>query len=420
MKITNIRLIIFGLFFSIFRFIIYPIEDYPDIVFIYNRLVERGNPLAEYFNLDALFDKSGCAGVRYSSIITDYIFGGGHYNCTSSFPFSFSYFYSFLLIAIFLILLLLFFYKLSKSLFPLEQKIYSRLLFNLILLPSTSYFLLMLHPDIIYSFLMISFILFSFFLSFKKKLMYIYPIYIGPLIYLINNFEDENQYLIFLLLLFSSLFSLFLSKLNFVKKFFNALAFQFDRFLNLNFKIFRKDVFYISIFISFIIFIILYLRIKLLFLFAFDTDAALIEDVTFIAQVYTNEDDYYVFSTIEKYPIFVRLFGTLQGLIISTTMGIKPSIFTTLAVFSSFILGFIRSYSYKNLIPLFIRIFGLVLFFSVLVIISIFPFFSYSKYWLFLSPFLALFMVFTPRLSIASLSLVYLELILKSSWISLP
>ena len=102
MKITNVRLIIFGLLFSIFRFFIYPIEDYPDIQFIYNRLIERGNPLAEFFNLNALFEKSGCAAVRYSSIITDYIFGGGHYSCRSSFPISFSYFYSFAIITLLL------------------------------------------------------------------------------------------------------------------------------------------------------------------------------------------------------------------------------------------------------------------------------------------------------------------------------
>ena len=43
-------------------------------------------PLAKFFNLDALLEKSGCSATRYSSIITDYIFGGGHYNCSSSFP----------------------------------------------------------------------------------------------------------------------------------------------------------------------------------------------------------------------------------------------------------------------------------------------------------------------------------------------
>ena len=278
----------------------------------------------------------------------------------------------------------------------------------------------MLHPDVVYNFFIISFILLAFYLSYKNKLIFIYLLYIPPFIYLINNLQDENQYLIFLILLVTSLFSLFLSKLKFIKDFFNQLSFQFNRFLNLNFFVMRKEFLYVSVLISLVIFIVLYLRIKLLYLFAFDSDSALISDITFIAQVYTNEDDTLTFSTIERYPIFVRLFGTLQGLIISTTMGIKPSIFTTFVFYISFFLGFIRCYSYKNLIPLFIKIFGVVLFFSVMVIISVFPFFSYSKYWIFLSPFLALFMVFTPRLSIASLFLVYLELILKSSWISPP
>ena len=421
MKITNIKLIIFGLFFSIFRFIIFPIEDYPDIQFIYRRLIARGNPIAEFFKLNELFEKSGCAAVRYSSIITDYIFGGGHYSCRYSFPVSYPYFYSFAILTVLLVSLFLLFHTLSKNLFVLEQKIYSRILFNLILLPSTSYFFLMLHPDVIYHFFIISFILFSFFLSFKKKLIYIFPIYTIPFISLVNlTFDDENQYIVFLLLLLTSSFSLFLSKLRFIKQFFDSLSFQFRRFLNQKFTIVRKDFFYISVFLSLIIFVVLYLRIKLLYLFAFESDAPLLSEVTFIANVYTNEEDTIVFSTIEKYPIFVRLFGTLQGLVISTTMGIKPSIFTTLTFFSSFILGFIRCYSFKNLIPLFIKIFGVVSFLSVFLVISIFPFFSYSKYWIFLSPFLALYMAFTPRLAITSYFLVYLELILKSSWISLP
>ena len=278
----------------------------------------------------------------------------------------------------------------------------------------------MLHPDIIYHFFIISFILCLFFLSYKKKLIYIFPIYIIPFTLLVENFDEEQQYIVFLLLLVISLFSLFLSKLKFIKQFFDSLSFQFGRFLKNNFNFIRKDFFYISVFISLIIFLILYLRIKLLYLFAFESDTPLISDVTFIANVYTNDEDTVVFSTIEKYPIFVRLFGTLQGLIISTTMGIKPSIFTTFVFFSSFILGFIRCYSYKNIIPLFIKIFGIVSFLSVFLVIAIFPFFSYSKYWIFLSPFLALFMAFTPRLSITSFFLVYIELILKSSWISLP
>ena len=199
----------------------------------------------------------------------------------------------------------------------------------------------MLHPDIIYHFFIISFVLLLFYLSYKKRLTYIYPIYTIPFILLVNNFEDENQYLIFILLVATSLFSLFLSKLKFIKQFFDSLAIQFNRLLNFNFRIVRKDFFYFSVFISLLIFIVLYLRIKLLYLFAFETDAPLIEDVTFIANVYSNEDDYYVFSTLEKYPIFVRLFGTLQGLVISTTFGIKPSIFTTLTFFSSFTIGFI-------------------------------------------------------------------------------
>jgi len=278
----------------------------------------------------------------------------------------------------------------------------------------------MLHLDVLYHFMIISFILSIFYLSFKKKIIYIYPIFTIPFIYLIYDLRVDNQYIIFLFLLFTSLLSLVLSKQNFVKKFFNQISFQLNRFLNLNFIKIRKNFLYLTIILSLIVFIVLYLRIKLLYLFSIEDDFSILSDVTSIVSQYTDEDNLLLFSTIEKYPIFFRLFGTLQGLIISSTFGLKPSIFTTLTFFLAFFIGSLRCYSQEKLIPLFIRIYGLVLFLSVVVLISIFPFFSYTKYWIFLAPFLSLFMVFTPRLSIASFFLVYLEIILKSSWISLP
>lgn len=420
MKISNIKLLIYGFSLSLLRFLIFPIDDYPDIIYIYGRLLDSENKfsLAKLFNLDKIIFEKSCDFIKQSSIINDYIFGGGYYTC-DPYPMSYSYFYFFILITAIFIFLILFFYKLSKNLFLKEQKIYSRLILNLIFLPSIPYFLLMLHPDVLYNFMIISFVLLIFYLSFKKKIIYIYPIFTIPYIYLIYNLRIDNQYLIFLFLLLTSFLSLVLSKQNFVIKFFNKLNIQINRFLNMNFWKIKKDFLYITIFITLLIYIVLYLRIKLLYLFSIEDQFLFLSDVTRIASQYTNEDNLILFSSIEKYPIIFRLFGTLQGLIISTTFGLKPSIFTTLVFFSSFFIGFLRCYSQKEIIPLFIKIYGLVLFLSVIIIISIFPFFSYTKYWIFLAPFLSLYMVFTPRLAVSSYFLVYLEIILKSSWISL-
>ena len=137
-----------------------------------------------------------------------------------------------------------------------------------------------------------------------------------------------------------------------------------------------------------------------------------------IAQGYSNEENILYFETIDKYPLYIRLFGLLQGLILTTTWGIKPSIFTTFLFFSSIIVGFLRCYSFNDFVPLFIKLYFLILLLFTVIIISIFPFFSYAKYWLFFLPFLSLFMSFTPRLSMISIGLIYLELVFKSPWLN--
>ena len=141
-------------------------------------------------------------------------------------------------------------------------------------------------------------------------------------------------------------------------------------------------------------------------------------NIQMIAEGYSNEDNFEYFSTIDKYPIYIRIFGLFHGLILTTTWGVKPSIFTTCLFFSSIIVGILRCYTFDKVVPLFIKLYFLILLFSTVIIISIFPFFSYAKYWLFFLPFMGLFMSFNFRWSIISIALVYLELVFKSSWLN--
>ena len=117
-------------------------------------------------------------------------------------------------------------------------------------------------------------------------------------------------------------------------------------------------------------------------------------------------------------PTYLRLLGIFQGVVILTPFGLKPTIVTTLLFFSSFFTGLIRTFSLKNSIfPVFIKIFIITSFLMLFFVISLFPFFSYVKYWFYLIPFAALFMSLTPRISLLSFVLIYVELVLKSHWI---
>ena len=142
------------IFVSFLRFIIIPIEDYPDIITIYKKTLEFDNwfgSISRNFNLDKLFTNS-CFVAQPSTLINNYLIGGGFYKC-KTFPISIEYIYMFLIIILFFILFILFFNKLSYRLKNNQRIIFSRTLFFLILLPSTNYFLLMLHPDNLYNFL---------------------------------------------------------------------------------------------------------------------------------------------------------------------------------------------------------------------------------------------------------------------------
>ena len=117
-------------------------------------------------------------------------------------------------------------------------------------------------------------------------------------------------------------------------------------------------------------------------------------------------------------PLILRILGIFQGTVILTPFGIKPTIITTILFFSSFLIGFIRTFSLKNSeFPAFIKIFMITSFLMMLFVLSIFPFFSYVKYWFYLVPFMALLMSLTPRISLLSFVLIYCELVFKSHWI---
>ena len=158
MKLKPIYFINSIVFASFLRFIIIPIEDYPDIINLYvdkrSGVLNSENWIgyfARLFRLDELFT-SPCYVVRSSSIINDYFFGGGFYKCTS-FPISIRYLSISLLLLSLIIIFFLFCYKLSYQLGNNQKIIFKKTLFFLLLLPATNYFLLMLHTDNLYNFL---------------------------------------------------------------------------------------------------------------------------------------------------------------------------------------------------------------------------------------------------------------------------
>ena len=152
MKIKALYLINAIIFSSFLRFITIPIEDYPDIIYIYNKTLGFDNwfgSIARNFNLDKLFTNS-CYVVQPSTLINNYLIGGGFYKC-KSFPMSIEYIYMFLIILSFFIFFIFTFKKLSSCLKNNQRIIFSKTLFFLMLLPSTNYFLLMFLPKLLRS-----------------------------------------------------------------------------------------------------------------------------------------------------------------------------------------------------------------------------------------------------------------------------
>ena len=115
MKVKALYLINAIIFSSFLRFIIIPIEDYPDIKNNYWITLDYENwvgSIARLFRLDKLFDGS-CDINQPSSLVNNYIIGGGFYKCTN-FPISTNYIYVFFILLSLIIGIFLIFYKLLK------------------------------------------------------------------------------------------------------------------------------------------------------------------------------------------------------------------------------------------------------------------------------------------------------------------
>ena len=119
--------------------------------------------VAKFFNLFNLFESYSCSVLKPKEPILNYVIGGGIYNC-ENLHLSFTYFYFFIGIFLIFLLFILFFYKISFYLPDLTKKLFRTTILNLILLPSTTFFLLSLHIDVPYLFLtLFCFIYWTFF-----------------------------------------------------------------------------------------------------------------------------------------------------------------------------------------------------------------------------------------------------------------
>ncbi len=416
MKISKYNLFLSFIFASFFRFIIFPLDDYPDIFYIYRKILNSSDflGLVRIFNLSNLFEGRFCGTIRSPSLFFDYLLGGGYYKC-QSLPFTYNYFFYYFLISFVFLLLILFFYKLSTHLGS-NKNLYRRIIFNLTLLPSVPFFLLAFHIDVPHHFLSISFVMVSFYLSFLNRLKYLYPIIIVPF-FIVKTIAPDNQSVIEIGIFLVSLLSFYLSKNKFVINLLDKFALQFKRILARKFA-FSKNLLFLFL-IPFVIIIFLTISYRG---FLINSLASIFPvDKTFLSTIFTSyfSDDNQSYEIIFKYPILFRIFGTIQGLIISTPFGIKPSLITTLVFLTSFFKGFLRIFSLESKIfPNYIKLFFISSSLMIFLTITLFPFFSYSKYYVFLTPFLALFMSFTPRLSLIGILMIYFELALKSFWLS--
>ena len=417
MRVTRANLIFASLIAAFIRLFVFPLDDYPDIFFVYRRMIEFKLyfNIANYVDLFDLFKSYSCRVLTPADPVINYLVGGGTYKC-DNFPLSFTYIYFFLIAFAVFLLIIFYFYKLSSKLKDWDKELFRRTILNSILLPSTLFFLLSFHVDVPYHFLTYALIFGSYLLAFQKRLKILLPIFLIPFTFLILIAPD-NQLIIFGGLLITAAFSHYLSKQSFILKIFEKISYQFSKFANLKLLVFKKS-FLNYILVSLIIISSIVLSSdKILEYLASNVSLETLGEIYKISKTSlyfkVNEiDDLY--ST----PIYLRLLGVFQGIVILTPFGIKPTIITTLLFFSSFFTGLIRTFSLKNSeFPVFIKIFMITSFLMILFVISLFPFFSYVKYWFYLIPFAALFMSLTPRISLLSFSLIYAELILKSHWI---
>ncbi len=415
MRVTRANLIFASLIAAVIRLFVFPLDDYPDIYYVYRRMIEFKTyfNIANYVDLFDLFKSYSCRILTPEDPVLNYVIGGGTYKC-ENFPLSFSYIYFFLIAFTVFLLIIFSFYKLSSNLKDWDKELFRRTILNSILLPSSLFFLLSFHVDVPYHFLTYTFVFASYLLAFQKRLRILLPIFILPFTFLIFIGAD-NQLIIFGGLLITAAFSYYLSKKSFILKIFDKISYQFSKIADLKLLVFKKS--FLNYFLVSLIIIssIVLSSNKILEFLGTTVSLETLGDVYKIAKlsIKINEIDE-LYST----PTYLRLLGVFQGIVILTPFGIKPTIVTTLLFFSSFFTGLIRTFSLKNSVfPIFIKIFMIISFLMLLFVISLFPFFSYVKYWFYLIPFAALFMSLTPRISLLSFVLIYSELVLKSHWI---
>ena len=415
MRITRANLIFASLIAAFIRLFVFPLDDYPDIYYVYRRMIEYKSyfNIANYVDLFDLFKSYSCRILTPDDPVLNYLVGGGTYKC-ENFPLSFTYIYFFLIAFAGFLLIIFSFYKLSSNLKDLDKELFRRTILNSILLPSTLFFLLSFHVDVPYHFLTYAFVFASYLLAFQKRLRILIPIFILPFTFLALIGAD-NQAVIFGGLIITASFSYYLSKQNFILKIFDKISLQFSKISDLKLLVFKKS-FLNYVLVSFIIITSIVLSSDKIVEFLGSTvSLQTIGDVYKIAKLTINLKD---IDELYSTPTCLRLLGIFQGVVILTPFGLKPTIVTTLLFFSSFFTGLIRTFSLKNSIfPVFIKIFIITSFLMLFFVISLFPFFSYVKYWFYLIPFAALFMSLTPRISLLSFVLIYVELVLKSHWI---
>ena len=92
MRVTRANLIFASLIAAFIRLFVFPLDDYPDIYFVYRRMIEYKLyfNIANYVDLFDLFKSYSCRILTPDNPVLDYIVGGGTYKC-ENFPLSFTY-----------------------------------------------------------------------------------------------------------------------------------------------------------------------------------------------------------------------------------------------------------------------------------------------------------------------------------------
>ena len=348
MRVTRSNLIFASFIASFIRLFVFPLDDYPDIFYVYRKLVddELFFSIANRFDLFDLFESYSCGVITPDNPVIDYLVGGGSYKC-QNFPLSFPYIYYFLIVFTVFLLIIFTFYKLSNKLQDSHKEFFRRIILNSILLPSTLFFLLALHIDVPYHFLTFSFVFASFLFAFQKRLRFLFPIFILPF-FLILYLAPDNQSIIFAILYFAAALSLYLSKQNFILKIFEKLSFQFSQILDLKLFVYKKSFLkFLLVFLT-VIFAISFSGLSLLELLGNSESLEKFGEINKIAAVYAQSQNADEIAMLYKYPVYLRLLGVFQGIVILTPFGMKPSIITTVSFFSSFLIGFIRTFSLSS------------------------------------------------------------------------